>query len=72
MSPQRLRRFEEFLQIRGTRMTEQRKVLLQHVFERHQHFDVDELIEQLPKGGEATVSRPTVYARSTNLSTRGC
>ena len=43
-------------------MTEQRKVLLQHVFERHQHFDVDELIEQLPKRGEAGhVSRPTVY-----------
>ncbi|MED5577864.1 MAG: Fur family transcriptional regulator [Planctomycetota bacterium] len=55
-------RFEEFLQIRGMRMTEQRKVLLQHVFERHQHFDVDELIEQLPKRGEAGhVSRPTVY-----------
>jgi Fur family ferric uptake transcriptional regulator len=55
-------RFEEFLQVRGMRMTEQRKVLLEHVFARHQHFDVDELIDQLPRRGEAGhVSRPTVY-----------
>jgi Fur family ferric uptake transcriptional regulator len=44
------------------RMTQQRRLLLDHVFSRHQHFDADTLIEQLPASGEAGyVSRPTVY-----------
>lgn len=59
-SPQE--RFEEFLQIRGMRNTGQRRVLLDHVFKKHEHFDVDQLIEQLPKRGhKGYVSRPTVY-----------
>ena len=57
-----LQRFEDFLQLRGMRMTEQRRVLLDHVFRRHEHFDVEELIDQLPKRNQkGHVSRPTVY-----------
>ena len=57
-----LQRFEEYLQSRGMRMTQQRRLLLEHVFSRHQHFDADSLIEQLPASGEpGYVSRPTVY-----------
>lgn len=60
MSPRE--RFEEYLQSRGMRHTRQRKVLLDLVFSRHEHFDADTLIEQLPAHGEADhVSRPTVY-----------
>ena len=55
-------RFEEFLQSRGMRNTEQRRLLVKHVFSRHEHFDADTLIDQLPsKGEEGYVSRPTVY-----------
>ena len=37
-------------------------MLLEHIFRRHQHFDADQLIEQLPsKGKPGHVSRPTVY-----------
>lgn len=55
-------RFEEYLQSRGMRNTEQRRKLVEHVFSHHDHFDVDTLIAQLPKKGEAEhVSRPTVY-----------
>ena len=55
-------RFEEYLQSRGMRNTEQRRILVQHVFSHHDHFDADTLIEQLPKkGDEGYVSRPTVY-----------
>ncbi|QDS86901.1 Ferric uptake regulation protein [Rosistilla ulvae] len=55
-------RFEEFLQSRGQRNTEQRRFLVDRVFSNHEHFDVDSLIEQLPrKGQENYVSRPTVY-----------
>jgi Fur family transcriptional regulator, ferric uptake regulator len=59
-SPQQ--RFEEYLQSRGMRVTQQRKLLVEHVFSRHEHFDADALIEQLPSSGKpGHVSRPTVY-----------
>jgi Fur family ferric uptake transcriptional regulator len=55
-------RFEEYLQSRGMRQTQQRRALLELVFSRHEHFDADTLIEQLPAHGESNhVSRPTVY-----------
>lgn len=60
LSPQE--RFEEFLRSRGLRNTDQRRFLVEQVFSRHEHFDADGLIEQLPrKGSKNYVSRPTVY-----------
>ena len=60
LSPQE--RFEEYLQARGLRQTSQRKYLIDVVFEQHDHFDADELIERLPrKGAENYVSSATVY-----------
>lgn len=57
-----IERFEEYLQSRGMRNTEQRRLLVEHVFNHHEHFDADALIEQLPRKGEpGYVSRPTVY-----------
>jgi Fur family ferric uptake transcriptional regulator len=60
MSPQE--RFEEYLQSRGLRNTDQRRFLIEQVFKHHEHFDADQLIDQLPrKGQDNHVSRPTVY-----------
>ena len=57
-----LARFEEYLQSKNLRNTEQRKFLIVQVFNRHEHFDADQLMEQLPsKGTPNYVSRPTVY-----------
>ncbi len=57
-----IERFEEYLQSRGLRNTEQRKILVEQVFSRHEHFDADQLIDQLPRKGSSNyVSRPTVY-----------
>jgi len=57
-----LARYEEFLQSRGLRNTQQKKFLLDQVFNRHEHFDADQLMEQLPaRGAPNYVSRPTVY-----------
>ena len=42
-SPQE--RFEEYLQSRGMRITQQRRSLVDFIFERHDHFDADELID---------------------------
>src|SRR4051812_29078069 len=41
-------RFVEYLQSRGMRVTQQRLALVEHVFSRHEHFDADQLMEQLP------------------------
>jgi Fur family transcriptional regulator, ferric uptake regulator len=55
-------RFVEYLQSRGMRVTQQRLALIDHVFSRHEHFDADQLMEQLPHSGQpGHVSRPTVY-----------
>ena len=55
-------RFEEYLQSRGMRNTEQRRTLVEHIFSHHDHFDADHLIASLPaKGSPGYVSRPTVY-----------
>ncbi len=55
-------RFEEYLLSRGLRKTEQRRFLVEQVFSHHEHFDADQLIDQLPRKGEENhVSRPTVY-----------
>jgi Fur family ferric uptake transcriptional regulator len=55
-------RFDEYLQSRGMRNTQQRRSLLDMVFSEHDHFDADQLIERLPRRGhKGYVSRPTVY-----------
>lgn len=55
-------RFDEYLQSRGMRSTEQRRTLIDRVFSEHDHFDADQLIAKLPrKGQKGYVSRPTVY-----------
>lgn len=57
-----IERFEEYLVARGLRKTDQRRFLVEQVFKHHQHFDADQLIEQLPRRGQPNyVSRPTVY-----------
>lgn len=60
LSPQE--RFAEYLQAKGLRQTGQRKFLIDEVFNQHEHFDADELIERLPRRGEPNyVSSATVY-----------
>jgi Fur family ferric uptake transcriptional regulator len=60
LSPQE--RFEEFLQSRGKRNTPQRRTIVDQVFSRHEHFDVETLQEQMRASGMGgKASRPTVY-----------
>ncbi|MBI82715.1 MAG: transcriptional repressor [Planctomycetaceae bacterium] len=55
-------RFGEYLQSRGMRNTEPRRILVDRIFSHHEHFDADTLIEQLPsKNEQGYVSRATVY-----------
>ena len=40
-------RFEEYLQSRGKRTTQQRRLLVDLVFGHHDHFDADDVIDKL-------------------------
>src|SRR3954468_18866968 len=53
-------KFREFLEIRGEKLTEPRRVLVRHIFDSHKHFDADELVADLHNAGRK-VSRATVY-----------
>ncbi len=65
-------RFEEYLQSRGKRITQQRRALIDFIFERHDHFDADELIASLAGRPEADrISRPTIYRTLNELVEAG-
>jgi Fur family ferric uptake transcriptional regulator len=53
-------KFREFLEIRGEKLTEPRRILIRHIFDSHKHFDADELVADL-RGANRKVSRATVY-----------
>jgi Fur family transcriptional regulator, ferric uptake regulator len=53
-------KFRAFLEIRGEKLTEPRRVLVRHIFNTHKHFDADELVRDLHDAGHH-VSRSTVY-----------
>ncbi len=53
-------KFREFLEIRGEKLTERRRLLVEHIFNTHKHFDADELVRDLHEAGHR-VSRATVY-----------
>jgi Fur family transcriptional regulator, ferric uptake regulator len=57
-----MERFEEFLQSRGKRITLQRRIIVDQVASRHEHFDADQLLADLATVADhRKVSRPTVY-----------
>jgi len=65
-------RFEEFLQTRGKRITQQRRLIVDEVFRRHEHFDAEDLIQKLQAElGSRKVSRPTVYRTLAELVDAG-
>ena len=65
-----LERFEEFLQSRSMRITKPRRIIVEEVFSRHEHFDVEELLARL-KTSNKHVSRPTVYRTLSDLVDAG-
>ena len=58
-------KFREFLDIKKLKVTEERLRIVRYIFEEHQHFDVDQLLESM-RVKEIPASRPTVY-RTLNL-----
>jgi Fur family transcriptional regulator, ferric uptake regulator len=67
-----LARFEEFLQARGKRVTQQRRMIVEKVSARHKHFDADQLAAEMAQSDhKRKVSRPTVYRTLTELVDAG-
>jgi Fur family ferric uptake transcriptional regulator len=67
-----LQRFEEYLQARGKRVTQQRRYLVEQIAKRHEHFDADQLILELNRKAQGRrVSRPTVYRTLSELVEAG-
>ncbi|MBN8628405.1 MAG: transcriptional repressor [Planctomycetes bacterium] len=67
-----VQRLEEYLQSKGKRVTQQRRIIVEQVFARHEHFDADDLLAQLRDLiGPKKVSRPTVYRTLTELVEAG-
>ncbi len=65
-------RFEEYLQSRGKRITQQRRAIVEQVFRHHEHFDADDLLAELAQEfGVRKVSRPTVYRTLSELVDSG-
>lgn len=65
-------RFSQFLQLRGKRITRQRRLIVETVFSHHDHFDADELIEHLQELiSRRKLSRPTVYRTLSELVEAG-
>ncbi len=65
-------RFGQFLQGRGKRITQQRRLIVETIFSHHDHFDADELIEHLKELiARRRVSRPTVYRTLAELVEAG-
>ena len=67
-----LERFEEYLQSRKMRSTRQRRVIVEEVFSNHDHFDADDLLDQLRQSkSDEKVSRSTVYRTLDDLVDAG-
>jgi len=64
-------RCDEFLRSRGKRTTRQRRMIVEQVCSRHEHFDAEQLIDSLKASGEGRVSRPTVYRTLSELVDAG-
>ena len=67
-----MERFAQFLQRRGKRITQQRRLIVHQVFSHHDHFDADELMDHLQGMiAQRKVSRPTVYRTLAELVEAG-
>ncbi len=65
-------KFREFLSSRSRpqRFTEQQRDMVQYIFKKHNHFDADQLIEEMKQEG-LQVSRATVYRTLNKLVDAG-
>lgn len=65
-------KYREFLATKGLRMTRERSIIIEEVFDTHEHFDADQLVERLARRDDSRrVSRSTIYRSLTQLEEAG-
>ena len=65
-------KFREFLATRGQRLTSERQIIVEEIFSRHEHFDVDQVVTRLSQRDDSRrVSRSTVYRAVSSLEEAG-
>jgi Fur family ferric uptake transcriptional regulator len=52
--------FRNFIRNKGLRNTPEREVIIEEIFSKHDHFDVDELYLRLKRKSKK-VSKPSIY-----------
>ncbi|MCH8830251.1 MAG: transcriptional repressor [Planctomycetes bacterium] len=65
-------KFREYLATKRQRLTQERALIVEEVFSSHEHFDADQLIEQVTSRKDGNrVSRSTVYRTLSALEEAG-
>lgn len=64
-------KFREFLATRKKRLTSEREIVVDEVFDNHEHFDAEELSIRLQGKGKKRVSRSTVYRTLESMEEAG-
>ena len=64
-------KFREYLATRKQRLTSEREIVIDEVFDDHEHFDADELTFRLQEKGKKRVSRSTVYRTLVSMEEAG-
>lgn len=65
-------KYREFLATKGQRMTRERAIIVEEVFDSHEHFDADQLIQRLSQRQDSRrVSRSTIYRALGSLEQAG-
>ncbi|MCA8987732.1 MAG: transcriptional repressor [Planctomycetaceae bacterium] len=64
-------KFREYLATQNMRLTPEREIIVDEVFESHEHFDAEELSDRLKGGGKKRVSRSTVYRTLESMESAG-
>ncbi|UNC93914.1 transcriptional repressor [Candidatus Contubernalis alkalaceticus] len=55
-----MEKFNKYLKLKGFKLTQERRIILEQVFSVHDHFDVEDLLYMLRKSNRQ-VSRASVY-----------
>lgn len=67
-----VQKFREYLTTKGKRLTSQQKSIVEAIFEYHEHFDREHMVERLTTAkSEKTVSRATIHRTIASLEEAG-
>tara|TARA_R110002020_G_scaffold472443_1_gene700492 strand:+ start:53 stop:547 length:495 start_codon:yes stop_codon:yes gene_type:complete len=64
-------KFREYLATQKMRLTPEREIIVDEVFDNHEHFDAEELSDRLKVSGRKRVSRSTVYRTLESMEAAG-